>query len=64
MAKGFLKPKVSSSRLGERVKNRGQIVNVTPYVRFGGFTDASKVGSPKDMALERGGPTSRKGKPV
>jgi len=62
--KNFLHPKVGSGKLGERVKDRGMFKNVPGYVKFGGFSSADKYGRANDMNLERGGPSSRKGKPI
>lgn len=64
MNRNFLKPKVGTGRLGERVKDRGQFKNVPGYVKFGGFSSAEKYGKSESMALEKGGPGSRKGKPI
>jgi hypothetical protein len=71
MAEGYLKPKQGSHTLGKRRMEDGIFRNPPTYTELGGFsssakfTDASghrqKIGKP---ALEKGGPTALKGKPI
>lgn len=66
MSKGFLEPKTSAPDLMRKKKN-GQFRNPPAYAEgMGGFTSSSKlVGDPgKNMRLEGGGPSSKKGKPI
>lgn len=62
----YLRPKVTQSS-GEKVKRvNNQFVNVDSYMEIGGFKSADKWG-PKanpSLALEKGGPTAQKGKPI
>lgn len=62
----YLKPKANAPDM-LRDKRNGQFRNPPAYNEgMGGFTSASKLpGEPdKNMALERGGPQSKRGKPI
>lgn len=65
MAKhNYLKPKVGTGGLGKVKRRHGQFVNVGDYPELGGFVSASKrKATDPDMALEKGGPTAKRGKP-
>ena len=65
MSSDFLKPKTSTPNIRRR-RNNGQFVNPPTYMELGGFTSADKATAPnqRDMKLERGGPSARKGKPI
>lgn len=65
MAKrGYLEPKVNTPGL-ERKKRNGQFLNPPAYNEMGGFTGSSKLHrGESNMNLERGGPSSKKGKPI
>lgn len=64
--KQYLSPKVGSGSAGKVKRENGQFVNVDSFVDMGGFKDASKWGpnAKPSLALEKGGPTSQKGKPI
>lgn len=67
----FLRPKVRVGNLKTRTMEEGLARNPPLYTKLGGFTSASKytdpsgkrdnIGSP---SLEKGGPSSQKGKPI
>lgn len=64
----YLKPKVGSPQMLRSERN-GQFVNPPLYVdKWGGFTSASKTqkgrAGSKNLALERGGPKAKQGKPI
>lgn len=64
--KGYLSPKVGSGSPGKVKRVNSQFVNVDSFVDMGNFKSADKWG-PKanpSLALEKGGPTSQKGKPI
>lgn len=62
--RGYLEPKVGDPSLMRKHRN-GQAVNPPSYMDLGGFTSASKLkGETGDMALERGGPQAKQGKPI
>ena len=71
MAEGYLKPKANTADLSKRKMEDGIFRNPPTYTEFGGlsssgkYTDPSgrrqKIGGP---SLERGGPSSVKGKPI
>ena len=65
MSDNYLKPKVSAPAL-ERKKKNGQFINPPSYGEIGGFSGPGKInrGGKSALQMERGGPTSRKGKPV
>jgi hypothetical protein len=66
MSQGYLKPKTKTAKM-MREKRNGQFRNAPPFNEgLGGFTNASKLpGEPsKNMALERGGPNAKSGKPI
>lgn len=60
----YLKPKVSLSGGGEKMKKRGMFVGNQPYPQLGGFSSPSKLQKAELMGLERGGPSATKGKPI
>ena len=66
MAESFLKPtKVPTPKRGQRDMDEGQFRNPPLYTELGGFSSASKAKfDNKRMTLERGGPTSKKGRPI
>ncbi len=71
MADGFLRPKVKAGNLGQRQMENGLFRNPPTYTELGGFTNPMKLTNPSGkrqsiggMTLERGGPTSQKGKPI
>ena len=61
----YLKPKVAVGNIGKQERKRGEFVNVGSYPELGGFSSAQKR-KPHDppMTLEKGGPSSKKGKPI
>ena len=61
----YLKPKVGAPAL-ERKKRNGQFINPPSYGEMGGFTSAGKLNrdDKSRMSLEKGGPSSKKGKPI
>jgi hypothetical protein len=66
MSQSYLKPKTKAPDM-IRDKRNGQFRNAPAYNEgLGGFYSAEKLpGNPgKNMGLERGGPTARKGKPI
>jgi hypothetical protein len=65
MAQDFLKPKVKAGDLSKRGMEDGQFRNPPTYTSLGGFSSASKLKNENNkMTLERGGPSSVKGKPI
>ena len=67
----YLKPKVKTGDLSKRNMKDGMFRNPPTYTDLGGFTSESKLTSPSGhrhkiggLSLERGGPTSQKGKPI
>lgn len=63
MSDSYLKPKVGAPAL-ERKKKNGMFINPPSYCEMGGFTGASKLEGSKNMALEKGGPKAKQGKPI
>lgn len=65
MPEGYLKPKVSSPSM-LRKKRDGQFVNPPLYMTWGGMSGSSKLhrGTEKNLSLEKGGPSAKKGKPI
>ncbi len=66
MAKdSYLKPKVGAPSL-ERKRKNGMFINPPSMAEIGGFTNAGKLmrDNGDDCQLERGGPQSKKGKPI
>jgi len=66
MSQSYLKPKANAPKK-MRDKKNGQFRNPPAFNEgMGGFTSASKLpGDPgKNMRLEGGGPTARRGKPI
>lgn len=62
----YLRPKTGNQDPGKVKRVNNQFVNVDSFVEMGGFKDGSKWG-PKpnpSLALEKGGPTAQKGKPI
>lgn len=67
MGDDYLKPKVSAPGLeGISKERRGMFVNPPGYAEMGGFTNAQKLerGQKGIMSMEKGGPQSKKGKPL
>jgi hypothetical protein len=66
MAEDFLKPKgVSTNKLDTRRMQHGQFHNPPEYIQLGGFSDAGKAKFDRNkMTLEKGGPSSVKGRPI
>lgn len=60
----YLKPNVSLSKGGEKMKKRGMFVGNQPYPQLGGFSSPSKLQKAELMSLERGGPSSAGSKPL
>jgi hypothetical protein len=71
MAEGYLKPKQGSHTLGKRKMEDGIFRNPPTYTELGGFSSSAKYTDPAGHrqkigkpALEKGGPTALKGKPI
>jgi hypothetical protein len=71
MAEGYLKPKQGSHTLGKRKMEDGIFRNPPTYTELGGFSSSAKYSDPSgrrqkigNPSLERGGPSSQKGKPI
>lgn len=67
----FLRPKVKVGNLQTRQMEDGMFRNPPTYTHLGGFTSSNRLTDPSGqrqrtggMSLERGGPTSQKGKPI
>lgn len=67
----YLRPKVRAGNLSTRRMEDGQFRNPPTYTDMGGFTSEAKFTNPSGRrktigapSLERGGPTSQKGKPI
>lgn len=67
----YLKPKVRTGNLSTRRMEDGIFRNPPTYTALGGFSSESKLTSPSGQryktggtTLERGGPTSQRGKPI
>lgn len=67
----YLRPKVKTGDLSKRHMENGIFRNPPSYTQLGGFTSERKLTDPSGkrystggMSLERGGPTSVKGKPI
>lgn len=65
MSDTYLKPKVGSPDL-IRKKRNGMFINPPAYAEIGGFTNSGKLEreGKTGMALEKGGPKARQGKPI
>jgi len=68
MSQDFLKPKVASPKM-LRDKRNGQFRNPPLYIdRWGGFTSVrgfNRLGDDDGkLALEKGGPQAKRGKPI
>lgn len=65
MSDSYLKPKVGAPALERKQKN-GMFINPPSYGEMGGFTNSGKLerGTQNKMSLERGGPQSKRGKPI
>ena len=64
--KQYLSPKVGFGDKGKVKRVSGQFVNVDSFVDMGNFKSSDKWG-PKpnpSLALEKGGPSAQKGKPI
>jgi hypothetical protein len=67
----YLRPKANTSNLSTRRMEDGQFRNPPTYTQLGGFTSSQKLTDPSGHryktggpTLERGGPSSQKGKPI
>ena len=60
----YLKPKVSTGNMDSKEKKRGMFIGNSAYPQLGGFSSAAKLGKGENMALEKGGPSSVKGRPI
>ena len=67
----YLRPKVRVGNLSTRSMENGLFRNPPTYTQLGGFTSSQKLTDPSGhryktggLTLERGGPTSQKGKPI
>ena len=67
----FLKPKAKTGDLSKRRMENGIFRNPPSYTQLGGFTSEGKFTDPSGkrystggMSLEKGGPTSQRGKPI
>ena len=67
----YLKPKADTRNLSTRRMEDGIFRNPPTYTALGGFTSEAKLTSPSGHrdgigapTLERGGPSSQKGKPI
>ncbi len=67
MGENFLKPKTTAPPF-IRSQKHGQFINPPPYMdNWGGFTSSAKLMRTKlhnMMNLEKGGPQTRRGKPI
>jgi hypothetical protein len=66
----YLKPKVKTAQMERKMQN-GMFRNPPTYTELGGFSSSRKYTDPSGkrgtvtgMALERGGPTAQRGKPI
>ncbi len=66
----YLRPKTPIAGMERKMQN-GMFRNPPTYTELGGFTSSRKFTDPSGkrmsvggMALERGGPTAKKGKPI
>jgi hypothetical protein len=71
MSEGYLRPKVTVGNLRKRQMEDGMFRNPPLYTELGGFSSESKYTDPTGrrhkmgpLSLERGGPSSQKGKPI
>lgn len=67
----YLRPKVKTGNLSRRTMEDGIFRNPPTYTQLGGFTSERKYTDPSGkrngiggMSLEKGGPSSQKGKPI
>jgi hypothetical protein len=67
----YLRPKVKVGNLSTRTMENGIVRNPPLYTALGGFTSSSKFTDPSGQrnkigapSLEKGGPSSQKGKPI
>lgn len=67
----YLKPKTKGPNKFNNPMENGLFRNPPTYTNLGGFTSSGKFTDPtgkrnsiSGMSLERGGPTSQKGKPI
>jgi hypothetical protein len=67
----YLRPKVRTGNLAKRQMEDGLFRNPPTYTELGGFSAESKYTDPSGkrqklgaLSLERGGPSSQKGKPI
>lgn len=67
----YLRPKVKTGNLSKRTMENGLFRNPPTYTQLGGFTSENKWTSPTGHryktglpSLEKGGPTSQRGKPI
>ena len=61
----YLKPKVGSPKMIRDQKN-GQFVNPPMFMEISGAKSSRMLhrGTSRNLRMERGGPSSRKGKPI
>ena len=60
----YLKPKVSTGNMDSKMKKRGMFIGNSAYPQLDGFSSASKLGKGENMALEKGGPSAVRGRPI
>ncbi len=67
----YLRPKVKTGNLSKRTMENGIFRNPPTYTALGGFTSESKLTDPAGKrnridrpSLEKGGPSSQRGKPI
>jgi hypothetical protein len=67
----YLRPKVRTGNLGKRAMEDGMFRNPPTYTELGGFSSESKFTNPSGrkqgmgpLSLEKGGPSSQRGKPI
>lgn len=65
MAQGYLKPKTASPKM-LRDKRNGQFSNPPLYMAWGGFKSSTNLhrDTSSNLAIEKGGPSAKKGKPI
>ena len=65
MTENYLKPKVGSPKM-LRDKRNGQFSNPPLYMAWGGLKNADglKRGTSSNLAMEKGGPSAKRGKPI
>jgi hypothetical protein len=65
MSQSYMKPKVGDPKMLRSERN-GQFVNPPLWMVWGGGGSSAMLrrGTNKNLQLEKGGPTARKGKPI